>query len=132
MKEAKQIGISYYDVNDKPVYDIPDGLKDEDTVFVDNPGGNTYMMTFSKFKKHFLNNEPMDKIPEPESFKNGDIISVKTNDNKVITGKFDGNWDEEDDEGIFIDNQPISRKNIKNISKTEDQINEVLHLAGVK
>lgn len=80
------------------------------------------------------NNYPKEDVKHITHYtpKYNDNIIVQLKNNKTISGKFGGYWEEDNEDGIFVDNQPISDSEIISIEQDINMsINEVLKIAGV-
>ena len=80
------------------------------------------------------NNYPKEDVKHITHYtpKYNDNIIVKLKNNETINGKFGGYWEEDNEDGIFVNNQPISDSEIISIEQDVDMtINEVLKIAGV-
>lgn len=90
-------------------------------------------VNFAELSKKRINNHVEDNLPS-KLYKNGDKITVKLKDGKVLSGTFNGYWGEDNDDGLFIDDYAISETEIVDIIRNDidNQINEVLRLAGVQ
>ena len=90
-------------------------------------------VNFAELSKERDNNHVEDNLPST-LYKNGDKITIKLKDGRVLSGTFNGYWGEDSDDGIFIDDYAISESDIADIIRNDidNQINEVLRLAGVQ
>ena len=90
-------------------------------------------VNFAALSKERDNNHVEDNLPST-LYKNGDKITIKLKDGKVLSGTFNGYWGEDNDDGLFIDDYAISDSEIADIIRNDidNQINEVLRLAGVQ
>lgn len=90
-------------------------------------------VNFAALSKERTDNHVEDNLPSILC-KNGDKITIKLKDGKVLSGTFNGYWGEDNDGGLFIDDYAISDSEIVDIIRNDidNQINEVLRLAGVQ
>lgn len=90
-------------------------------------------VNFAALSKERVDNHVEDNLPST-LYKNGDKITIKLKDGKVLSGTFNGYWGEDSDGGLFIDDYAISESEIVDIIKNDidNQISEVLGLAGVQ
>ena len=90
-------------------------------------------VNFAELSKERDDNHVEDNLPST-LYKNGDKITIKLKDGKVLSGTFNGYWGEDNDDGLFIDDYAISDSMIADIIRNDvdNQINEVLGLAGVQ
>ena len=80
------------------------------------------------------------KYDEPKmvnTIKKGEEVTIKMKNGNVLTGTFEGFWDDNNNDGVFVKlNGSIKTINSKDyveiIGDLQPQINEVLRLAGVK
>ena len=90
-------------------------------------------VNFAELSKERDNNHVEENLPST-LYKNGDKITVRLKNRKVLSGTFKGYWGEEDSGGLFIDDYAIPDSEIADIIRNDidNQINEVLGLAGVQ
>lgn len=78
-----------------------------------------------------------DELKMVNTIKKGEEVTIKMKNGNVLTGTFEGFWDDDNDDGVFIKlNGSIKTINSKDyveiIGDLQPQINEVLKRAGVQ